>query len=471
MNINEENKVNKQKSLTTEDVAVNDSNDHVIKEDNREVNKEVNDVQCNNSLIENDNEDNCIEEKVEENIKDETAGCCNHRCCCCCFRRVRKEKKKKQKMNFGTKISISSIVVLVVFLFIRFGIFYNPNQPYNETTQQSGNKPTFEIIELKEDIEGLSTRDIVEKNIDSVVMLSVYKTKSDNTNGFSQNNTTSQEAKMSCASGIVMSKDGYIITNRHCVVDEATNTPYSKIKITLNNGTVYENVKIIGADASTDLAVLKIDADNLQIPIFGDPSNLQLGDKVVAIGNGGGLGLSVTQGIVSALARDVYQDAGYAIKCLQIDAAINPGNSGGPLFNAAGQVVAINSAKIVAEEYEGLGFAIPIDEAKKIIDELINHGYVRGRVSLGITGYTYKDAYYQGYLINSINSDSSLKNTKAQSGDLITKIDGVAIENYSQLRSVLSKHKIGDKVILTLARSTNRKVESFTVTATLKEGK
>ena len=420
------------------------------------------------------NAENNIMENKKEQMND-FCGTCNKACCFCeqipeKYKKARVQEKQKEKMKFGTKIIICTLIVFVTFLFVRFGIFYD-SAKINKSPQPTDSKPTFEIVELEEDVEGISTRDIVKENIDSVVMLSIYKTSPDSTDGFLQNNTDAQEVKISCATGIIMSSDGYIITNRHCIIDENTNVPYSKIEITLNDGTIYESVKIIGADASTDLAVIKIDASNLQVSTFGDPSNLQLGDRVVAIGNSGGLGLSVTQGIVSGLARNVYKDTGYAIKCLQIDAAINPGNSGGPLFNAAGQIVAINSAKIVAEEYEGLGFAIPIDEAKKIIDELINYGYVRGRVSLGITGYAYKDAYYQGFLIKSINSDSSLQNTKARSGDLITKIDGVAIENYSQLRSVLSEHEIGDRVVLTLARSVNREVETFTVVATLKEEK
>lgn len=140
---------------------------------------------------------------------------------------------------------------------------------------------------------------------------------------------------------------------------------------------------------------------------------------MIALGNAAGLSWSATQGIVSALARDVYDDTGYAIKCLQIDAAINFGNSGGPLLNNQGLVVGINSAKIVKTGYENLAFSIPINEAKTIIDSLMKYGYVQGRVALGITGQTVSSGNYNGFMIASIAEGSSLQNTEAQVGDLI----------------------------------------------------
>ncbi len=347
------------------------------------------------------------------------------------------------------------------------------NNTGDTTVNNNVNTPKLEITELDEDTQGLSTPEIVNNNLDSTVLITIFETTGTASGGFpfSQSTQDEVEVESGSATGIVMSADGYIITNWHCVVNENTQEPFPRIDVTLYNGTVYERATIIGADSSTDLAVIKVNANNLKPAQFGDSDNLQLGDKVVALGNAGGLGWSATQGIVSGLARDVYEDTGYAIKCLQVDAAINPGNSGGPLFNAAGQVIAVNSAKIIAEEYEGLGFSIPINEAKTIIDDLLKNGYVTGRVSLGIRGQTYSDAYYRGFLIYSIDDDSTLKNTSAQAGDLITEVDGEMVENYAQLRSVLAKHKVGDTVTLTLLRSSNRRVESLTVTVKLAEAK
>lgn len=367
------------------------------------------------------------------------------------------------------------IVVLSVMLAIAYqnegGTNNTGNSPNGGT---SADAPALEITELDENTQGLSAREIVKQNADSAVLLTIYENQTSTNLGgfpFSQGNTTSQEVKAGSASGIIMTADGYIITNWHCVVDDQTDQEFPRIDVTLYNGTVYERAEIIGYDSSTDLAVIKVPATDLQPAVFGDSSALQLGDRVVALGNAGGLGWSATQGIVSGLARDVYEDTGYAIKCLQVDAAINPGNSGGPLFNAAGQVVAVNSAKIAAEEYEGIGFSIPINEAKKVIDNLISVGYVTGRVSLGITGQTYADAYYNGFLVYSVDETAPAASSGLQQGDLITKVDGQVVTDYAELRAELAKHQAGDEVTLTVLRSANRQVTSHEIRVTLQEAK
>ncbi len=335
------------------------------------------------------------------------------------------------------------------------------------TKHVSGDVPTLSIPDASEPVEGLSTRQIVSDNMDSTVLLTIY---TESTSGsFGQN--SGQEVMSGFASGFVLSEDGYIATNWHCVVDEETDEPFARVDVTMYDGTVYENATLIGADSSTDLAVIKVDATGLKAATLGNSDTLQLGDRVVALGNAGGLGFSATEGILSGLARDVYEDTGYAIKCFQVDAAINPGNSGGPLFNAAGQVVAVNSAKIVADGYEGLGFSIPINEAVEIFDELIKNGYVTGRVALAITGQSYDDGYYSGFLIYSIEKNSPLANTTVRSGDLISAVDNVEVVDYASLRVALSKYSVGDTVTLTLLRATNRKVESFKVDVVLTEYK
>ena len=234
---------------------------------------------------------------------------------------------------------------------------------------------------------------------------------------------TTSEQQAGGATGIIMTSDGYIITNWHCVINEKTNRQFARIQVTTYDGTKYDQATVIGADKDTDLAVIKINAANLKAAEFGDSSQLSMGDRVVALGNAGGLEWSASQGIVSGTARDVYDDTGYSIKCLQTDAAINPGNSGGPLLNNQGQVIGVNSAKIVAEGYEGLGFSIPIKEAKVIIDDLLKYGYVKGRVMLGIMGNEVATPGYEGFMINSINEGSVLQGTKAQAGDIITHVN------------------------------------------------
>ena len=326
----------------------------------------------------------------------------------------------------------------------------------------NGDAPKIQINELDEDTQGKSTREIVKMNLESTVILSMYMNQS----GYGIGEQQAGEA-----SGIVMTADGYIITNWHCVVNEDSGQPYSRIAVTMHDGTTFDEAQIIGYDQSTDLAVIRVAAMNLKPAEFGDSSQLDIGDKVVALGNAGGLAWTATQGIVSGLARDVYEDTGYAIKCLQVDAAINPGNSGGPLMNAAGQVVAVNSAKIAIAGYEGLGFSIPIAEAQDIVNDLIQYGYVTGRVSLGIKGYTVNQANYKGFLIDSIVSGSPLEGTGAQKGDLITHVDGVRVNSYGELRGELSKHSVGDTVTLTILRVENRRDSTFTIQIKLAEDK
>ena len=385
----------------------------------------------------------------------------------------------KKKRGNGVLVAVSVIsVAIIVVLSVLLAMVYRGDLPSGtidttDTTSPSRNEnaPTVEIIEPDEDVDGLTTREIVKRNLNSTVLLKMYTTGG-TTSGlpFGQSGMA-QEVQAGSASGIVMSADGYIITNGHCVINEDTNKPFARVEVIMYDGTVYESAEVIGADNTTDLAVIKVNATGLQPAQFGDSTTAQLGDRVVALGNAGGLGFSATQGILSGLARDVYEDTGYAIKCFQVDAAINPGNSGGPLFNAAGQVIAVNSAKIVASGYEGLGFAIPINEAKQIVDDLTKNGYVTGRVSLGITGQTYADAYYEGFLIRTIEDSSPLRQTDARKGDLIVAVGDTKVTDYATLRSALAQHEVGDTVTLTLLRATNRNVESYKVSVKLTEAK
>ncbi len=318
--------------------------------------------------------------------------------------------------------------------------------------------PTVNIIDPEE--EGLTSKEIVQKNLASVVTLRIF-TK--NTGFFGGEGALTESG---VGSGIVWTADGYIITNAHCVINEETGHNFPRLDIELSDGTRYESVTVIGADTTTDLAVLKIPEETLKgaklTPAeFGNSDQLSMGDKVIAIGNPGGLGLTATQGIVSGMNRDVYEDTGYAIPCIQIDAAINPGNSGGPLFNSVGQVVGINSSKIVATGYEGLGFSIPINEAKKILDELVKDGHVSGRVALGITGQTVSTTGIQGFYIATFEEGSCMKNSGAQVGDIIIYLNQTRVIDYSSLRAALAQHDVGDTVSLTLLRY-NESTRMFT---------
>jgi serine protease Do len=273
--------------------------------------------------------------------------------------------------------------------------------------------------------------------------------------------------------GIIMTSDGYIITNEH-VIDGA-----QKISIVLSNGKTYNNVQTVGVDVQTDLAVLKISATGLPCASFGDSSQLKVGQSVIAIGNPGGLELAstVTNGIVSGLNRSISETAS-SMTYIQTNALINPGNSGGPLVNMYGQVVGINCSKIESsngETFEGIGFAIPINSAKPIIDSIIKNGYVTGRVKIGISIYPLSNSqaqmysYPAGLYIEDIDQSSDAYAKGLRDKDIITKIDGISIASddattvYSNFYNEETKHKVGDTVTLTVYRTDTGNTSTISV--------
>ena len=272
-----------------------------------------------------------------------------------------------------------------------------------------------------------------------------------------QNQQSIFGGEQSQGSGIIISADGYIVTNEH-VISGATS-----IKVVLQDDSEY-NATLVGSDERTDLAVLKIDATGLTPAEFGNSDQMQIGEQVIAIGNPGGLKFSssVTVGYVSALNRTITTEDGYTMECIQTDAAINPGNSGGALVNTYGQVIGINSQKIAATDYEGIGFAISINEAQPIINDLIQYGYVRGRVVMGITmqmiDQTYAAIYgYQpGIGVVSVEAGSPAEEAGLVAGDIITAIDGQSITTQEELNSLLEQYSPGDTITLTVYRQSVR---------------
>lgn len=278
-------------------------------------------------------------------------------------------------------------------------------------------------------------------------------------------------------SGIIISKDGYIVTNAH-VVEGAT-----MITVVLDNNEEYR-ATLKGIDTQTDLAVIKIDKSGLPAAELGDSSQTVLGESVIAIGNPGGLELagSCTGGMVSGLNRTFSsEEVGYAMTYIQTDAAINPGNSGGALVNMYGQVIGINSAKIVAEGYEGLGFAISINEAIPIINDLQRYGYVKNRAKIGIgfqlitetVSQYYNYSIPAGLLITVIDEDCDIAKKDVEINDIITQIDGKDITSANVVYNVLQNKKPGDTVKLSVYRIGTRMSTSktFEVTVVLSEDK
>ena len=252
-------------------------------------------------------------------------------------------------------------------------------------------------------------------------------------------------------SGIIMSEDGYVLTNAHVIGN--SKTAYS-IRVVTEDGVKY-TAGVVGFDSRTDIALLKIkDAKGLTAATFGDSEELSLGEDILIIGNPGGLNYqnSMTKGIVSAIDREASSKS--IVKYIQTDAAINPGNSGGPAVNMYGQVIGIASAKIVDEKYENMGFCIPSATVKKIVDDLMKQGYIEGRVKIGITGYAVTSSDMQmydiprGIVIQDIDENGSCGGTGLKSEDIITEADGTEITSFADIYKVLENHKEGDKIKL-----------------------
>ena len=278
----------------------------------------------------------------------------------------------------------------------------------------------------------------------------------------------------STGTGIIATADGYIITNAHVVLHSKS----VYVKVTTYDGQEYDAV-VVGSDRTTDLAVIKTNDYGFTPAQFGDADELSIGEWVLAIGNPGGerFSSSLTRGIISGLDREVGEYSENGMTYIQTDAAINPGNSGGPLVNMYGQVVGINSSKIMTEGYEGMGFAIPVSTAKNIIDQLLAGGYVEGRVRLGIMGREIDGTMAmiyglpQGFLISEIQEGSSFLDTEAQVGDVITAIDGNEVTSLSEISNLLLRYSPGDQVTVTLFRQNDSGVggEEIDVTITLLE--
>ena len=254
-------------------------------------------------------------------------------------------------------------------------------------------------------------------------------------------------------SGVIISADGLIITNNHVV--SGANT----VTVRTNDGTDYE-AKIIGSDSESDIAVIKIEAENLPCALLGDSDTLGVGEEVVAVGNPlGNLGGTVTNGIVSAISREVDID-GVSMTLIQTNAEVNPGNSGGGLFNMYGELIGIVNAKSTTSSsgvsVEGIGFAIPINTAKKVSSELSNYGYVRGRVMIGIEAVDVTNAYdAMYYRVSSLGVYivSSEYTDELKAGDRIVAIDGQEVTYRADIKSAIKDRKVGDVITIKVVRN------------------
>lgn len=294
------------------------------------------------------------------------------------------------------------------------------------------------------------------KVVDSVVGIVGYTDK-----------ITTVENSATQGSGIILTSDGYVVTNAHVIGNSKTTY---LLQVVTSDGKSY-NAGVVGYDSRTDIAVLKMDdAKDLKAAAFGDSEKIELGEDIIVVGNPGGLDYqnSITKGIVSAVDRKMSSTS--LVKYIQTDAAINPGNSGGPIVNLYGQVVGIATAKIVSEKYEGMGFAIPSATAKDIIDTLMKKGYVEGRVKIGIAGSnvssTVASAYGipMGIMVDEISKDGPCYGTELKTDDIITGVDDKEIQSFSDIYEILETHKPGDKIVIKYYRMSDQSTGEVEVT-------
>ncbi|MBQ7051163.1 MAG: trypsin-like peptidase domain-containing protein [Firmicutes bacterium] len=322
----------------------------------------------------------------------------------------------------------------------------NPDADTDTTKEDTTSQSDLSLKMAKEEEGALTIPQITEKSADSVVEITTETV---------QTGTMLQQYISSGAgSGVIITEDGYILTNHH-VIEGATN-----ISITLRSGETYP-AELIGLDEQLDVALLKVEATGLSAASIGTSSDLVVGQTVVAIGNPlGQLGGTVTDGIISALDRNITLN-GETHNLLQTNAAVNPGNSGGGLFDAQGNLIALVVAKSGGENVEGIGFAIPIDDVLAILDDLKEHGYVTGRVSLGLSivdinsnqmAWMYR-VNELGTYIYSLTADSSAAQAGLQPGDRIVSVNGTEIGSYDDLKALLETVSVSDELTFVVSRS------------------
>jgi serine protease Do len=373
------------------------------------------------------------------------------------------ETKKDRK---GASVAIVAVICAVCVLFSGAAGFFgtrlaNRNASSVKTSSGNGSSSvvsneggtTVMYRSVSTDSEAKSTatvNDVVNAVADSVVEITTeYRST-----GFWQ------YVQSGAGSGVIITEDGYIVTNNHVIVKDGTVA--DPISVRLRDGTSYE-AKVVGRDEDADIAVIKIDATGLTAAVFGDSATLAVGDDIVAIGNPlGELGGTVTEGIISALDREVDVE-GTKMNLLQISAAVNPGNSGGGLFNMKGELVGVVNAKSSGSGIEGLGFAIPSNDANHIAEELIAHGYVTGKPYIGISTYYASDAFtayryfdsqatglYIYEVVKGYNDNVFKKN------DRIVEVDGKEIATNDDLAKIIKEAEIGSTLKFTVYREGKR---------------
>lgn len=349
------------------------------------------------------------------------------------------------------KVNIKSIIIIFLVALLGSGLgtfgvmsMYNRDNKGNTGSSVVVNEVQYTNLEKSDYTKA------IEKAYNTVVEIKCT-VKSNISSGFfffEQGSTTS----VSSGSGVIISSDGYIVTNEHVIdglVDEST------LEVKAYNGQTY-SAKVIGYDAKTDLALLKIDGQDLPYASFVDSGQLMLGQDVIAIGNPLGLGISCSNGIISALEKEIAINNVY-MTVIQTNAAVNAGNSGGGLFDINGNLIGIVNAKKASNysntSVEGMGYAIPANTVTRIIEELMNNGYVKDRATLGVKAAA-SSFYYtgDGVLVTEVIEGSSAEKAGIQANDIISALDGQPVSTYADLVKLLESETVGDTVDISILR-------------------
>ena len=388
----------------------------------------------------------------------------------------KKKKEKKVQTGFGKTVAvpfISGVLGAGLVLGTCFGVpsirknilnidAKNKNTISTSTSAATGPINTTQISLADYSGTGIG---VAQKVLPSIVGIKVEYTV--NSIFMMQQGTASAEG-----SGIIISEDGYILTNNHVINSSSTSSYYeigqaNKVSVYLYNDTTEYEATVVGTDEQTDLAVIKIDKTGLTAAELGDSDAVQVGEFSMAIGNPLGMQSSVTGGLISAVNRDVTDSDGKTFKLIQTDAAINSGNSGGALVNSEGKVIGINTLKVSATGVEGMGFAIPINSAKPIYEQLIQYNKVK-RPYIGISGRDLDELTAKrnnlvvGIYVASVDEFSAAEKAGIKAGDVIVKADGKEIKTMNELNEIKNTHNIGDTMTVTINR--NGKEKELTVT-------
>ena len=390
------------------------------------------------------------------------------------------DDKPKKKSDFGRNVVLpffSGIVGCAVVLGTCFGVPTIRNQIMgninsNTSNNSSSTQATGYIDQVS--LSNYSDTSVYAANkiLPSIVGIQIEYNVTSMFSMFGGSQTSTATAT---GSGIIISDDGYILTNNHVVSSSEAEAYYqvseaTKVTVTLFNDTTEYEATIVGTDEETDLAVIKIDATGLTPAEFADSDSIKVGEFAMAVGSPLGLQSTITCGVVSAVNREVTDTDGKTYTLIQTDAAINSGNSGGALVNSEGKVIGVNTLKLTGDDVEGMGFAIPINSTTDITSQLIQYSKVR-RPYIGVTGMDLdaetarRNNLVEGIYVKDVETFSAAEKGGIKIGDVIIKADGTDVKTMDELNAIKNSHNIGDEMKITV----NRNGQEIELTITLGE--